>query len=211
MKVWLKMGRTAMRGDGFMRRVVWPMMALLSYLATPLAMAHGGLSMDQDKCVLRVGAYFMHFAGYQPSSSGATEFCEDIPNAGQTVVTVDAIDDVLRTMPLQVRIVRDTGAPPTEPPREADTVLYLPPKLYPAGSISFEYQFDAPGQFVGYVMAGDKGQHVARFPFSVGRKQSAWGSLMPYVGLGVLALLLVAYTGKRRAASSKESGSTNGS
>jgi hypothetical protein len=196
-----KIDRKAMCGNGFVRRFMWPIFALLGALVTPLAMAHGGLSMDQDKCVLKVGPYFMHFAGYQPGSSGATEFCEDIPAAGQTVVTIDAIDDVLRTMPLQVRIVRDTGAPPAEPPREADTVLYVPPKLYPAGSVSFEYQFEGPGQFVGYVMAGEKGQYVARFPFSVGRKQSVWSSLMPYAGLGVLALLLLVYTGRRRKSS----------
>lgn len=201
MRVGLKIAQKARCDDGFVRRCMWSILALWGALAAPLAMAHGGLSMDQDKCVLRVGSYFMHFAGYQPSSSGATEFCEDIPEAGQTVVTIDAIDDVLRTMPLQVRIVRDTGASPTESPREADTVLYLPPKLYPAGSVSFEYHFEGPGKFVGYVMAGDKGQHVARFPFSVGRQQSVWSGLMPYVGLGALALMLLVYTGRRRVSS----------
>ena len=201
MRFWSKIARTAIFGDGTVRRAVWPFLALCCSMAAPMAMAHGGLSMDQDKCVLRVGPYFMHFAGYQPSSSGATEFCEDIPAAGQTVVTIDAIDDALRSMPLQVRIVRDTGAPPAEPPREADTVLYIPPKLYPAGSVSFEYKFDGPGKFVGYVLAGDNGQHVSRFPFSVGRTQSVWSSMMPYVGLGALALLLLAYTGRRRISS----------
>lgn len=186
------------RCNGIVRRVAWAALVLLGHLTAPLAMAHGGLSIDEDMCKLKVGAYIMHFAGYQPGTSGAREFCEDIPEVGQTVVTMDAVDDVLRTMPIQVRIVRDTGASPTEPPREADTVLYLPPKLYPAGSVTFEYQFDGPGKFVGYVMAGDKGQHVARFPFSVGGTNSAWSAILPYLGLVGLALVLLAYTTRRR-------------
>lgn len=204
MRNWGEATLVQLRCNGVVRRVVWAALALLGHLTAPLAMAHGGLSIDEDKCKLKVGAYVMHFAGYQPGSSGAREFCEDIPEVGQTVVTMDAVDDVLRTMPIQVRIVRDTGASPTEPPREADTVLYLPPKLYPAGSVSFEHQFDGSGKFVGYVMAGDKGQHVARFPFSVGGKKSAWSGFLPYLGLGGLGLLLLAYTKRRAGASASD-------
>jgi len=37
----------------------------------------------------------MHFAGYQPDSS-RSEFCEDIPRVGRTVIVLDFIDDALR-------------------------------------------------------------------------------------------------------------------
>ena len=77
-----------------------------------LAAAHGGLSMDEDYCKLRVGQYVMHFVGYQPdSASGPKEFCEDIPETGRTIVVLDYVDDALRDLPTEVRIIRDTGSP----------------------------------------------------------------------------------------------------
>ena len=168
--------------------------AAVAAVLGPAASAHGGLSMDEDMCKLRVGPYFMHFAGYQPSASGAREFCEDIPEIGQTVVTVDAVDDVLREIPIELRIVKDVGAGDSRAEIEANTVLHLAPKRYPAGSVSFEHRFDEPGKFVGYVMAGDKGQYIARFPFSVGRGEGPVRQYWPYAALVVVSVGLVAYT-----------------
>jgi hypothetical protein len=72
------------------------------------AFAHGGLSMDEDTA--SVGPYLMHFVGYQPdSASGPKEFCEDIPETGRTIVVLDYLNDELRDLPTEVRIIRDTG------------------------------------------------------------------------------------------------------
>jgi len=129
------------------------------------ASAHGGLSLDEDMCKLTAGPYYLHFTGYQPDQSGSQEFCEDIPKTGQIIVTMDMIDTVLRTMPIGVRIIRDTG---DESQIDAVTVLYQEPKLYPNGSVTFEHKFDQPGKFVGLVSVGEKGEYLSRFPFSVG-------------------------------------------
>ena len=61
--------------------------------------------------------------------------------------------------------MKDTGS---EQDLQAITVLHLPPKVYPGGFISFEYNFDQPGKFIGLVTVGGKEEHVARFSFSVG-------------------------------------------
>ena len=159
-------------------------------LAASLAYAHGGLSMDEDRCKLRVGRFLMHFVGYQPDSpSGPREFCEDIPETGRTVVVLDYLNDELRDLPTEVRIVRDTGLRDTasESDLDAITVLHLPAKVYPSGSLSFEHEFDAPGKFVGLVTVGGAQQAVSRFPFSVGRT-SRW----PHLIGGALLLALVA-------------------
>ena len=159
--------------------------AAVLVLAAPLAHAHGGLSMDEDRCKLRVGRFLMHFVGYQPDSpSGPREFCEDIPETGRTVVVLDYLNDELRDLPTEVRIVRDTGS---ESDLDAITVLHLPAKLYPSGSLSFEHEFDAPGKFVGLVTVGGAQQAVSRFPFSVGRT-SRW----PHLIGGALLLALAA-------------------
>jgi len=127
------------------------------------AQAHGGLALAEDMCRLTIGPYNMHFTGYQPDNTRNKEFCEDIPATGRTVVVLDYMEDELRPMPTEVRIIKDTGS---EKDLQAITVLHLPPKVYPAGSVNFEHNFDQPGKFIGLVTVGDK--HVSRFPFSVG-------------------------------------------
>lgn len=174
--------------------------AVLGLLAATHVQAHGGLSADKDLCKLRVGRYNMHFVGYQPGLTGAKEFCEDIPATGPTTVVMDAIDGELREMPIEVRIVPDTG---DGRDRDAPPVIHLPPKVYPGGSVSFEYTFDKPAKFVGYVIGGERGEHVARFPFSVGASKGPWGTWLTVAGFLAGAVMLFLYTvraGRRRAA-----------
>jgi hypothetical protein len=58
---------------------------LATVLFSSNAFAHGGVSEQGNKCVLKIGPDIMYFTGYQPQSS-REEFCDDIPNAGQMVV-----------------------------------------------------------------------------------------------------------------------------
>ncbi|HMS85116.1 MAG TPA: hypothetical protein PKD12_15830 [Nitrospira sp.] len=127
--------------------------------------AHGGLSMAEDMCKLTVGPYMMHFSGYQPENTQQKQFCEDIPATGHTIVVLDYIEQELRTLPAEVRIIKDTGS---EDNLETNTVFHLPAKVYANGSIDFNHTFEQPGKFVGIVTVGEKGEHVSKFPFSVG-------------------------------------------
>ena len=163
----------------FARFGIFPL--VLCLFLPQLALAHGGLSMDKDICRLRVGPYNIHFVGYQPERSAEKEFCEDIPNIGHTIVVLDYVEQELRALPTEVRIIRDTGS---EDDLDAITVLHMPPRIYPAGTLNFEYAFDAPGNFVGLVTVADTRKLVARFPFSVGRSGST-GILMAWVLLAV--------------------------
>ena len=126
---------------------------------------HGGHELEKDLCILRVGPYRMYFNSYQPDTTYDRQFCQDIPAIGHTVVVLDYIEQELRALPLEVRVIRDTGS---EQDLQAVTVLHIPPKVYPNGSADFEYNFDKPGKFVGLVTVGDKQEHASRFPFSVG-------------------------------------------
>jgi hypothetical protein len=129
------------------------------------ALAHGGLTMDKDYCKLRVGQYLMHFTGFQPQGDYSKEFCEDIPATGPTIIVLDFIDDALRDMPTEVRIVK--AADEADP--EKATVVHLPPKIYHTGSLSLDYTFAEAGNYVGLVTVGEGDRKlVARFPFAVG-------------------------------------------
>ena len=150
--------------------------------------AHGGLSLADDVCKLTIGPYTMHFTGYQPEATQEKEFCEDIPATGRTVVALDYIEEALRPLPTEVRIIRDTG--PADQAKEqanldAITILHIPPKVYPNGSINFEYDFMQPGKFVGLVTVGDKQEYVSRFPFSVGEPKGT----SPYLIFGIAAVI----------------------
>jgi hypothetical protein len=150
--------------------------------------AHGGLSLADDVCKLTIGPYTMHFTGYQPEATQEKEFCEDIPATGRTVVALDYIEEALRPLPTEVRIIRDTGAGAEGKENlDAITILHIPAKVYPNGSINFEYDFMQPGKFVGLVTVGDKQEYVSRFPFSVGEPKGT----SPFL-LGAIAAVVVA-------------------
>ena len=150
------------------------------------AWAHGGLSMEQDMCKLTVGPYMMHFAGYQEDAQ-RTEFCEDIPHKGPTIIVLDMVDSALRDLPVEFRIVRKTDGPVDAAP----VVYKLPPATYPRGTLMVRHDFMDDGDYVGLVYAGDGQKHASVFPFAVGKPR---GSVLHYV-LGALALLALGFAG----------------
>ncbi|SFK40474.1 hypothetical protein [Methylocapsa palsarum] len=172
---------------------------LTFFMSGASAYAHGGVSLDKDRCVLRIGSDLMHFTGYQPNQT-QQEFCEDIPVVGPTVIVLDAIDTELRDMTTEIRVIRDTvGGIVAKTPVLADnelssenldplTVSHLPAKRYPSGTVNFEHVFTEAGKYIGIVtVRNDHGQvYVSQFPFSVGR---GWVKTVP-IYLGVLAILI---------------------
>lgn len=158
--------------------------------------AHGGLALAKDQCKLSLGKYWMHFTGYQPDTAGSKEFCEDVPEIGHTVVALDATDPELRAMPIEVRVVRDTGDMSN---LDAITILHVTPRVYSAGSVTFEYTFDKPGKFIGIVTAtDDKEPLVSQFPFSVGSGNSILVKYMPFAGIILAGALFYWYSAVRR-------------
>ena len=148
-----------------LKQVLLTVLLATSVMFTSQVQAHGGLALADDMCVLTVGPYRMHFTGYQPLSQ-EEEFCEDIPEVGKTVIALDYIQEELRPLKTEVRIIRDTGS---EADLDAITVFHLPPKVYPSASITVEHVFPEKGKFVGLVtVTGGAQDYVSRFPFSVG-------------------------------------------
>ena len=139
---------------------------LMLTIGVPLsAQAQHFHELDKNFCILKLGPYGMHLTGYQPDSTARQELCGDMPGIGRTVLVLDYIEGELRSLPVEVRVIKDTGS---EQDLQAITVLHLPAKVYPGGFINFEYSFDKPGNFIGLVTVGGKQEHVARFPISVG-------------------------------------------
>ena len=132
-------------------------------------------------CRLRVGPYMMHFTGYQPLSRPEREFCEDIPTIGQTIIVLDYLDEKLRDLPVEVRIIRDTG---DESNLDAITVFHKAPAVYARGNVVVDHTFPEGGNFVGIVTVGT--DYISRFPFAVGT--SGRKAVLLYAGFAALAL-----------------------
>ncbi len=133
--------------------------------------------LDKNFCILKFGAYGMHLTEYQPDTSDRQELCGDIPSTGRTVVVLDFIEGELRSLPVEVRVIKDTGS---EQDLQAITVVHLPAKVYTGGFINFEHSFSQPGKFIGIITVRGKEEHVARFPISVGEGGMA-SHLMHYM------------------------------
>ena len=139
---------------------------LMLAIGTPLsAQAQHFHELDKNFCILKFGTYGMHLTEYQPDTSDRQELCGDIPSTGRTVVVLDFIEGELRSLPVEIRVIKDTGS---EQDLQAITVVHLPAKVYTGGFINFEYSFSQPGKFIGIITVRGKEEHVARFPISVG-------------------------------------------
>jgi hypothetical protein len=155
------------------------LMAML--LLTSQASAHGDVGVQGNVCVMRIGPYYLNFTGYQPQAT-YERFCDDIPNRGKTVIVLDAEQSSagsgaagsansndLRDMQIDFRVLKNVGQAKDEDNLEANTEVYLPPKKYPTGTLTFQHDFEI-GKFIGIVSATDSHGRVfvSRFPFSVG-------------------------------------------
>ncbi len=172
--------------------------------APSAALAHGGVRLEQDECVLRIGPNTMHFIGYQRSGEEA-EFCEDIAKTGPTVIALTAVSPDLRDMAIGIRVVKDVGEEKEKANLDAVTVAYVEPKVYRNGTMTFEHDFKDAGHYVGIVTVRDDlgNEWVSRFPFSVGL-YTFWG-MLEYIlyGVGFVSLIGLLWLALRAKSSKK--------
>lgn len=157
---------------------LWVGVSLL--FAPTTALGHGGVSMEEDMCLIKIGPYSAHFTGYLPQARASQEFCEDIPVVASAIFVLDFISDELRAMEVDFRVVRDVknignkasyedlGGPEAV---EKASVFYEKPKTYSAGTMSIRYSFVERGGYVGIIEAHHKATGLSYrsvFPFYVG-------------------------------------------
>ena len=160
--------------------------------------AHGGVSMDQDVCIMKLGNLKTHFTGYQPDFRATQEFCEDIPVVGRSIFVIDFISEELRDMLVDFRVIKDVnnignyavledlGGPEAI---EAATIYYQEPTLYPRGTLSANYEFKEEGRYIGIVTASFDEKSVSFtsvFPFQVGLFDY-WKFLIPMIIIVLLS------------------------
>ncbi len=167
-------------------------------LSSPPLRAHGGVVLEEDICVIKMGFLSAHFTIYQPETRASEEFCEDIPDVTQTVFVMEYLHSSLKEMPLDFRIIRDvTGVGvfaqwediAAVEDLDAATVFYEPAAVRDEAVFTVEHRFDEPGWYIGIVTTTypDTGRtYETVFPFEVGTN---WGYLPLFLLLGVAAQL----------------------
>jgi len=164
-----------------MKNVLKAVSLTIFLMALPMRVgSHGGVSIEDDNCILKVAGMRAHFTGYQPEVRATQEFCEDIPELGRAIIVVDYITPALREMSVEFRVLRDVKNRKADGRYEdlgstadidAATVVKMPAGIYPRGTLTFDHIFDQPGWYVGFLAATDpktgKVEHSV-FPFRVG-------------------------------------------
>jgi hypothetical protein len=187
-------------------RPVLAVLLLLAWLGARPAHGHGGVSMEDDTCIMRIGLFRAHFTGYQPETRATQEFCEDIPELGKAIIVVDFIDKALRGYEVEFRVLRDVQERGKRARLEdlgdaaaidAATLFKLAPATYPKGTLTFEQRFDQPGWYIGMLVARDGSGQVLTsvFPFQVGVSHP-WRYVPAFVLVLVLSFLIYRLTGR---------------
>ncbi|PHS73403.1 MAG: hypothetical protein COB22_01545 [Cycloclasticus sp.] len=146
-------------------------------LMSTASWGHGGVMNEGNECKLRVGPYVMNFSGYQPENNVSKQFCDDMPTIGKSIIVLDFIDNKLRDMTVNFRVIKaEVAALGTADDGKvnnaelAQTPFFeIPAKRYPTGTMTITQDFKEKGHFVGYVVIeGENEKFISRFPFSVG-------------------------------------------
>ena len=133
---------------------------LIIFLVPQTVRSHGGVGIEQDSCVERVGSSLIHFSAYQPEVSPTEEFCTSLPQVGSTILVFDLVDEALRKRPTALRVVETGDAGPR-------IVLDVPAQTYLNGVVNADITFDAPGQYEAIVTLENPHEQIT-FPFNVG-------------------------------------------
>lgn len=158
--------------------------------------------IESDVCIIWIDFYSTHFTAYQPDSSGNTQFCQDLPDTGETLFVLDYLHQSLKEVPVDFRIIRDvTGQGRFVKLKhiealddiEQHTVFYQPPVIRSDASLSVEYDFKEKGAYIGIVSAGhpvDDTVYTAVFPFDVGATNNTLVIPALLLALGLLMFAL---------------------
>ncbi len=141
-------------------------LGLIAALVLPASAvwAHGGASVEADTCRIEVGPHLVHFTAYQPQLTGTTEFCNDIPELGNSVIVFDYEGKALRNMTVEFEITKEP---------EGTRIFYQEPTTNPTGTYNTQIDFKIPGKYLAHVTLVNEGQKVdAHVPFTVGTSQS---------------------------------------
>lgn len=163
--------------------------------------------LREDKCIIEIGFYEAHFTAYQPQTRGNEQFCQELPDVGETLFVLDYLHGSMKEVPIDFRIIKDvTDLGKFVQMKDIEaiddlnplTVFYHEPTVHFDASLSVDHTFAAPGNYIGIVTAGHPIKdtiYSAVFPFTVGKTD--YTRLLLY-GFLILLMLPLGYYFLRR-------------
>lgn len=180
---------------------------LFALLLSAQVWAGGGMVLREDKCIIEIGFYESHFTAYQPQTRGNEQFCQELPDVGETLFVLDYLHGSMKEVPIDFRIIKDvTDLGEFVQVKDIEaiddlnplTVFYHQPTVHSDASLSVAHSFAAPGNYIGIVTAGHPTKdtiYSAVFPFTVGKTD--YMRLLLY-GFLILLMLPLGYHFVRR-------------
>lgn len=141
--------------------------------------AHGSVTPDADRCIIRIGFFRAHFKVYLPESHGHRDFCEDLPSIGNSIFVMEYEHDGLGDIPIDFRIIENvTGlgrftnlAHVMQLGDLTDITVFHHPAAIQRDVFTAAHTFETSGEFVGIVTVDRPdggGSYTAIFPFEAG-------------------------------------------
>ena len=176
-----------------------------------ILLAHGGVSIEDDVCIIKLSNYKAHFTGYMPEKRGMREYCESFPVTGRAIIAIDFISGELREQRIQFEVAKDftgKGADVTAADLEGDNSIKYQESLVHSdiagfrnsGTISFPVDLDSKGWYIGVMRIvsedGITGESV--FPFNVA-PSTTWRYFLILPCALFLVVGLLWFVGKTRA------------
>jgi hypothetical protein len=172
-----------MRSLNFLNKGLLALSLLVSSALPLTTWAHGGASVDTDQCRVQIGSHLVHFTAYQPQLTGTTEYCNTIPEVGNTAIVFDYEGKALRNMTVEFEITKEP---------EGTRVFYQPPGTHPTGTFNTTINFTQGGKYRAHITLVNEGQKVdEHIGFTVGA-EAAGPSTSTYIVVAVV-LFAVGY------------------
>jgi len=150
-----------MRNFDVIKKIMLAMGMLALSLLPMSAWSHGGASVDTDQCRVQIGSHLVHFTAYQPQLTGTTEYCNNIPELGQSTIVFDYEGKALRNMTVEFEITKEP---------EGTRFFYSPPATHSNGTFNQNLNFTEAGKYLVHVTLVNEGQKIdAHIPFTVGK------------------------------------------
>jgi hypothetical protein len=130
----------------------------------------GGPIQKVDQCITKIGPNILTLSFYQPRMS-RSQFCEEIPELGPTIIVIDSMQDEMRDMTMELRVVKAGKMGRDAIENEQILEVRVPPRKFQSGTITYEHNFLEKGSYVALIRARDTGgfkEYNATFAFSVG-------------------------------------------
>lgn len=166
-----------MRKLNFLNKGLLALSLLVSSALPVTTWAHGGASVDTDQCRVQIGSHLVHFTAYQPQLTGTTEYCNTIPETGNTAIVFDYEGKALRNMTVEFEITKEP---------EGTRVFYQPPGTHPTGTFNTNINFTQGGKYRAHITLVNEGQKVdEHIGFTVGAA-AAGPSTSTYIVIAVI-------------------------